>query len=191
MKDRSWIDTMNLTFIALTATAIHYCLSAWKMDVFRVVPEFGPGGGAQHKCDTRHIDHVVDNSCPDAFCFLKVDFHTSLPEVQANKIDSIRSPIHWRIDSTGAHPAMTQPHNDQGMFDENILDYVPYELIEQPDNSFNCISSFVAATEASMRFSAVLLMGGSAIASSSPSTPVTATATAMTSLTSPALRIWY
>jgi len=58
---------------------------------------------------------------------------------------------------------MAQPHNDQGSFDEDFLDYVPEELIEQPDNSFNRLSSFVAATEASMRISAVL----PAIASSS------------------------
>jgi hypothetical protein len=51
---------------------------------------------------------------------------------------------------------MAQPHNDQGSFDEDFLDYVPEELIEHPDNSFNRFSSFVAATEASMRFSAVL-----------------------------------
>ena len=51
---------------------------------------------------------------------------------------------------------MAQPHNDQGSFDEHFLDYVLEELIEQPDNSFNRPSSFVAATEASMQFSAVL-----------------------------------
>jgi len=56
---------------------------------------------------------------------------------------------------------MAQSHNDQGSFDEDYLDYVPEELIEQPDNSFNRLSSFVAATEASMRFSAVLPAIGS------------------------------
>jgi len=66
---------------------------------------------------------------------------------------------------------MAQPYNDQGSFDEDFLDYIPEELIEQPDNSFNRLSSFVAATEASMRFSAVLPMGGSAIASSSQPIP--------------------
>jgi hypothetical protein len=62
---------------------------------------------------------------------------------------------------------MAQPHNDQGSFDEDFLDYVPEELIEQPDNSFNHPSSFVDATEASMRFSAVQ----PAIASSSQPIP--------------------
>ena len=66
---------------------------------------------------------------------------------------------------------MEQPHNDQGSLDMDFLDYIPEELIEQPDNSFNRLSSFVAATEASMRFSAVLPMGGSAIASSSEPVP--------------------
>jgi len=58
---------------------------------------------------------------------------------------------------------MAQPHNDQGSFDEDFVDYVPEELIQQPDNSFYRLSRCVAATEASMRFSAAL----PAIASSS------------------------
>jgi len=75
--------------------------------------------------------------------------------------------IRQRIHSTGTDPAMAQPNNNQGSFDEDFLDYVPEELIEQPDNSLNCHSSFVAATEASMRFSAVL----PAVASSSQPVP--------------------
>jgi len=51
---------------------------------------------------------------------------------------------------------MAQPHNDQGSIDEDFLDYVSEELIVQPDNSFNRLSCFVTAAEASMRFSAVL-----------------------------------
>ena len=167
MKDRSLIDKINPTFIALTATAIHHCLSAWKTGEFRVPPEFGPGGGAQRKCDTRNINHTVNNACTDVFHRLDADFRSSSPEVQAKKIDNIRSMIRRRIHSTGTDPAMAQPHNDQGSFDEDFLDYVPEELIEQPDNSFNRLSSFVAATEASMRFSAVL----PAIASSSQPVP--------------------
>jgi hypothetical protein len=167
MKDRSLIDKINPTFIALTATAIHHCLSAWKTGEFRVPPEFGPGGGAQRKCDTRNINHAVNNACTDVFRRLDGDFRSSSPEVQAKKIDNIRSMIRRRIHSTGTDPAMAQPHNDQGSFDEDFLDYVPEELIEQPDNSFNRLSSFVAATEASMRFSAVL----PAIASSSQPVP--------------------
>jgi hypothetical protein len=167
MKDRSLIDKINPTFIALTATAIHHCLSAWKTGEFRVPPEFGPGGGAQRKCDTRNINHAVNNACTDVFRRLDADFRSSSPEVQAKKIDNIRSMICRRIHSTGTDPAMAQPHNDQGSFDEDFLDYVPEELIEQPDNSFNRLSSFVAATEASMRFSAVL----PAIASSSQPVP--------------------
>jgi hypothetical protein len=45
---------------------------------------------------------------------------------------------------------MTQPQNDKGRFDEDTLDDVPEELIEQPDNSVTCLSSFDAATEARM-----------------------------------------
>jgi hypothetical protein len=102
-----------------------------------------------------------------------VDFRSSSPEVQAKKIDNIRSMICRRIHSTGTDPAMAQPHNDQSSFDGDFPDYVPEELIEQPDNSFNHLGSFVTATEASMRLSAVLPMGGSAIASSSQPVPST------------------
>jgi len=66
---------------------------------------------------------------------------------------------------------MARPHNDQGSLDEDFLHYVLEELIEQPDNSFNRLSSFVTATDASKWFSAVLPMGGSDIASSSQPVP--------------------
>jgi len=156
MKDRSLIDKINRIFIALTTTAIHHCLSAWKIGEFRVPPEFGPGGGAQCKCDARNINHTVNNACTDVFRRLDADFGSSSPEVPAKKIDNIRCMIHQRIHLSGTNPAMAQPHNDQGSFDEDFFNYVPEELIEQPDNSFNRLSSFVAATEARMRFSAVL-----------------------------------
>jgi len=150
------IDKINPTFVALTATAIHHCLSAWTTGEFKVPPEFGPGGGAQCKCDTTNVNHAVNNACTDVFRHLDADFRSSSPEVQAKKIDNICSMIRRRIHSTGTDPAMAQPHNDQGSFDEDFLDYILEELIEPPDNSFNRLSSFVAATEASMQFSAVL-----------------------------------
>jgi hypothetical protein len=62
---------------------------------------------------------------------------------------------------TATDPAIAQSHKNQGRFNKDFLDYIPEELMEKPDNSFNCPSRFVAATEASMRFSAVLPMGGS------------------------------
>jgi hypothetical protein len=76
-----------------------------------------------------------------------------------------------KIHSTGTDPAMAQPFNNQGSIHEDFLDYVPEELIEQPNNSFNRLSSFVAATEGSMQFSAVLRMGGSAITRSRQPVP--------------------
>jgi hypothetical protein len=167
MKDRSFIDKINPTFIALTATAIHHGLSAWKTGKFRVPPEFGPGGGAKRKRDTRNIKHAVNTSSTDVFLCLDEDFHFSAPEVQAKKIDNIQGMICRRIHSTGRDPAMAQPHNDQGTFEEDFQIHVPEELIEQPGNCFNRLSSFVAATEASMRFSA----GLPAIASSSQPVP--------------------
>jgi len=66
---------------------------------------------------------------------------------------------------------MAQPHNNHASLNEDFPEYVWEELIEQPDNSFNHLSSIVAATEASMWFSALLHMGGSAIASSSEPVP--------------------
>jgi hypothetical protein len=79
-----------------------------------------------------------------------VDFLSSLSEVQASEIDNIRSMICQRIHLAGTDPAMAQLHHNQGSFDEDFLDYVPEPLIEQPDNSVDRLSSFVAATEASM-----------------------------------------
>jgi hypothetical protein len=66
---------------------------------------------------------------------------------------------------------MVQPHNDQSSFDENFLRFVLEVRIKQLDRSFNGLSSIVAATEASMQLSAVLPLGGSAIASSSQLVP--------------------
>jgi len=171
MKDRSLIDKINPTFIALTAMGIQHCQSAWTTGEFRVPPEFGPGGGAQCKCDTRNINHTVNNACTDVSCHLYADFCSSTPNIQGKKIENIRSIIRRRIHSTGLDPVLAQPHNDQGSVDEDFLDYIREELIRQRDNSFNRLSSFDAATEASMRFSAVVPMGGSAIASSSQPIP--------------------
>jgi len=122
MKDRSLIDKIHPTFIALTAMAIHHCLLAWKTGKFRVLPEFGPGGRAQHKCNTRNTNHAVNNTCRDVFRCLNMDFRSSSPEVQAKKIDNIRSIIRQRIYSTSTDPAMAQRHHNQGSFDENFLD---------------------------------------------------------------------
>lgn len=62
---------------------------------------------------------------------------------------------------------MAQPHNYPGCFDEDILDCIAEELIVQTDKSFNFLSSFLFTNEASMPFTAVLPMGGSAFAISS------------------------
>jgi len=122
-------------------------------------------------CDTRHINDAVNNACTDIFCHLDADICTFSPEVQAKGMYNIRSMILRRIHSTGMGPAMAQPHHHQSSFDEDFVDYIPEELLEQRNNSFNRLSSFVAATAASMWFSAVLHMGGSAITSSSQPVP--------------------
>jgi len=168
--------------------AIYNCLSVSKTGKFRVLPQFGPGGETYHKCNTRTINHTVDNSCTDVFCHLGQDSCSSLPEVQAKMKDNIYSTIRRRIHPTGTDPPMAQPHCFQGSIEEDIADYILEELIEQPKNYFNCLNSFVAATEASMRFSAVL--PSPAAANPSPAAITTATATTSpTSPTSPASRI--
>jgi len=130
MTDRSLIDKINQTFIALTPTAMHYILSAWKTGEFQLPPEFGPERAAQCKCDTRNINQKVNNACTDVFHRLDADFCLFSLQVQAKKIDNICSMIHQRIHSPGTDPAMPQPHNDQGSFDEYFIDYVPEELID-------------------------------------------------------------
>jgi len=150
MEDKSLIDKINLTLVALTAMVIHHCLASWKTGEFRVPPEFGPAGGAKRMCNRRNINPLVNNEWRDVFHCLDEDFRSSLPEVPAKQIHNIRSIICERIHSMGTDPAMAQPHEDQGSFDEYFLDYVSEELIEQHDNSVNRVSSFVAATEASM-----------------------------------------
>jgi len=150
IKDRSLIDKINLTLIALTASAMQHCLLAWKLGEFTVRPEFGPTSETQCQCDTRNIHHAVNDAWTDIFRCLNMDFLSFWPEVQANKIHTIRSMIHRRIHSTGMHPAMAQPHDDLGSFAEDCLDCVLEELIEQPNYSFDHPSSFVAATEARM-----------------------------------------
>jgi hypothetical protein len=171
MKDQLLIDTINPTFIALTGMTFHHCVSTWTTGNFMVPPEFGPRGGAKCNCDTRNINYWEKNACTDLFRSLNTDFCSSSPEVKVKKIDYIASMIHRMIHSTGMDPAIAQPQNDQGNFDKNFLEYVPEEQMEQPNNSFNRLSSFVAATEATMLFSAVLSLGGSTISSSSQPIP--------------------
>jgi len=137
-----------------------------------------------------NINHAVNNASADVFRRPDANVRACLPDVEAKVIDNIHSMIHWGIHSTGTDRVIAQPYNNLGSFDEVFVDYVPEELIEQPDNSFNHLSSFIAATEASMQFSAGLPMGRSAIASSRQPVPAArATATATTSPTSPLLEI--
>jgi len=108
---------------------------------------------------------MVNNACTVGCHHLNGDFCASLLEVEARKIEDNCSIIRRRIHSTGTDLAMAQPQKDQGSFDEDILDYIPEELIKQPHNSFDHHSGFVAANEASMPLSAVLPVGRSAITS--------------------------
>jgi len=171
MKDRWISDLINPTFIALTATAIHHSLSAWATGQFRVPPEFGPGGGAQCKCNTRNIHPAVNNACADVVRCFDVNFRTSLPQVQTEYVDTISSMICRRNHSTGMECMMAQSHNTQGSIDEDFHRHIPEELIEQRNHYFHSISSFVADTDACIRFLAVLPNGGSANASSSQPVP--------------------
>jgi hypothetical protein len=93
MKDRLLIEKINPKFSALNATAIHHCLSAWKTVEHMNLPEFGPGGGVELGCNTRNINHRVNNVWIDACCHLEVDFCSTSPQVQAKMIDNICSMI--------------------------------------------------------------------------------------------------
>lgn len=171
MKDRSLHDEMNQTFFALTSTTIHHCLLAGISAYLRVPPECGPRCGAQAKRNTRPINHVTINGCTDVIDPLDMDFHSSSPKVQATKMDIIHRMFRRRIHSTGTDPGMSKPHNEQRSFDWYFLNYNPEVLIEQPANPFHPLCSFVAATAASMQFSAGLPKGESAIASSGKPVP--------------------
>jgi hypothetical protein len=59
-------------------------------------------------------------------------------------MDNIRSMVRQRILSTSTDSAMAHPHNDQGSFNEDFLDFFLEELIEQPENSLNRLSSFLS-----------------------------------------------
>ena len=157
MKVRSLIEISNLRLSGLTATAIHHCLSAWNTDEFRVLPEFGLGGVAQHKCKTRNIELAVNDANTVVVRPLKADFCCSSPEGQANEIDNICSMICQRIHSPGMDPVIAQRHNDQSSLDNDCLDYILEDLIEQPDNSFNRLSSFVATTEATSQTREIII----------------------------------
>jgi len=82
-------------------------------------------------CDTGYINHVGNNASTDVFRCLDKDFCTSLPEVESKNIDTIRSMICWRINRTGMNLVMAQPHNNQGSFDEDFLDYILEQLHQQ------------------------------------------------------------
>jgi len=76
-------------------------------------------------CDTRNIYHTVNTGCTDVYRGLNTDFCSFLPEVQTRLIENIDSMIRHVIYSTGTKPATAQPHNDQGSFDEDVIDYIP------------------------------------------------------------------
>lgn len=70
--------------------------------------------------NTRNINHAGDDRYTDVFRHLDADFDSSLPEVQAKMMDNIHSMIHGRFHSAGKDPAMAQPFNHLGSFDENF-----------------------------------------------------------------------
>jgi len=85
MNDRSLNATIDAIFIALTLIVIQQCLLAWQTGDFRVLPDLRSGGGAQRKCDTRNINHTVNNACTDGFCPLNADFILSHQRFNAKR----------------------------------------------------------------------------------------------------------
>jgi len=158
---------MNPILIALTVMAMHHCLSVWKTGEFLIPPKIGLEGNAKLKSKTKNTNYAVNDVSTDVF--RNHNMHClSLPlKVEVKEVKNICSSIGPRIHSTGTDPAMAQPYNNLGSFNEDFFDFIPEKLIEQPNNSFNHHSSFVAAMEANIQFSAVLPMEWSAIASRS------------------------
>jgi hypothetical protein len=85
--------------------------------------------------DTRKIDQRVHNVYPDVFGRLAPDFYSSSPEVRSKIIHNICSTFSRSIHSTGADPVMAGPHDDQGSIVADVLDSVPEDQGQQPDNS--------------------------------------------------------
>jgi hypothetical protein len=75
--------------------------------------------------------------------------------------NSREDPLNWYKPS---HAATTQR---SWLVGSGHVSSIPEVRIEQPDNSFNYISTTYAVTEASMQYSAILPMGGCTIATSS------------------------
>jgi hypothetical protein len=115
--------------------------------------------------------HPGNDSSTDVFCHPDAHFCFSSADVQTTKIVKNGCNFGGRIHLTGMDSVTAPPQNDLGSYDENFLDYIPEDLIEEPDNSSNCVNSVVAAPVASMRFSAVLPIGMSAIPSSNQPIP--------------------
>jgi hypothetical protein len=108
IKDTSFIDKINPTFITLTTTAIHHCQLAMKSGKSTVPPEFSRHSGGQHNCYTRSNTQAVDNWRTDVFHCLDVHFRPFSPKVPLNNIHNIRSmnhpPIPWPSVSNGCNP---------------------------------------------------------------------------------------
>jgi hypothetical protein len=166
-KDRSLANAVSLIFFALTVMAMHHCLSAWKIGEFLIPPDIGLGCDAELESETKNTSYAMNNLCPVVFGHHNMHCLSLPPKVEVAEVNNIRSLIHLRIHSTGTDPAMVQPHENLGSIHENLFYFIPEKLIEQSNKTFKHHSSFVAAMEANMHFSAVLPLGWSAIASSS------------------------
>jgi len=167
MNYTSLIDTIDPTFISLSATAIYHCLSAWTTGKCRVMSEFAAQCVIQCTCDTRINNHKLNNECTDVFSYFSAYCLAFSSEIHAPKMDNVSTVIHWRIDSTAIDPATEQPLNNLGSMENHFHDSIAEELAAQHKNTFTRLSNFVPVTQASVQFSAVLLMGRSANASSS------------------------
>jgi hypothetical protein len=90
IKDWSLIDTINLTFLTLTTTAIHNCQLPMKSAKLRVPLEFNPWGGEQHNCNTSSKTQADNNWRTDVFHCLDVHFRSFSPKVQPNNSHNIQ-----------------------------------------------------------------------------------------------------
>jgi hypothetical protein len=57
-----------------------------------IVPwQFGPAGGAQRKCETRIINHMVKNACTEGLYGRNADFCSSSKNIQSKQTHAIHT----------------------------------------------------------------------------------------------------
>ncbi|KAF8247434.1 hypothetical protein K440DRAFT_643723 [Wilcoxina mikolae CBS 423.85] len=90
------------------------------------------------------------------FYRLKAKFLSTSPEVQTNTIEEVKMMIRRRQRWTGVVEVnASMPYNDNGVYQEEYLSYVPEELADVSDNSFRRMTAKVEAAQSALLLSHV------------------------------------